>query len=136
MKNSSPTEVYINFFDEIHLSDIKSVGGKNASLGEMYNSLSDKGIKVPYGFATTVNSYWEFIYSNKLKERIAELLAQLDKKDFSNLKMISEQIIVLIKNSQLPDKVKREITKAYTKLSDMHGSIPDVAHQYGYGHGG
>lgn len=127
MRNSSPTEAYTTFFDDIHLSDIKKVGGKNASLGEMYNVLSSKGIKVPYGFATTVNSYWEFIYSNQLKEVISDQLKGLDRKNFSNLKQISEDIRSLIEQCELPDNVSEEILEAYKTLCDKYGSVIDVA---------
>ena len=52
---------YIKQFKDISISDIKLVGGKNASLGEMFNQLSPKGIKIPDGFATTAEAYWLFL---------------------------------------------------------------------------
>ena len=61
------------------------VGGKNASLGEMFNQLKDKGISVPDGFATTAAAYGLFLDENRLREPLTELLASLDTKEFTNL---------------------------------------------------
>nr|WP_041934825.1 PEP/pyruvate-binding domain-containing protein [Cyclobacterium marinum] len=59
-------KTYIKYFNEIGINDIPQVGGKNASLGEMYQNLSDKGIAVPYGFALTSEAYWDFLDHNDL----------------------------------------------------------------------
>ena len=61
---------YIKFFEELTIKDVPTVGGKNASLGEMYQNLSKKGVKVPNGFATTAEGYWLFVKENKLKDKI------------------------------------------------------------------
>ncbi|MBI4947017.1 MAG: phosphoenolpyruvate synthase [Bacteroidetes bacterium] len=119
--------VFIKGFDEIRSSDLRIVGGKNASLGEMYNTLTQKGIKIPYGFATTSSAYWEFIYSNKLKEPISEALSELDRKNFFNLKEIGEKIRSMILSAKFPDAVAKEIIVAYKKLCDKHNSEMDVA---------
>ena len=65
------------WFDRVALSDVPRVGGKNASLGEMIRNLSDKGIRVPQGFATTADAYWRFVADNGLKEVIASALDDL-----------------------------------------------------------
>ncbi len=69
---------YIRFFSELSIRDIESVGGKNASLSEMYRELSPYGIKVPNGFATTSEAYKYFIQYNKLEIPISEALNSLD----------------------------------------------------------
>ena len=68
----------ILFFSEIHLSDIAEVGGKNSSLGEMYNILNPVGINIPNGFAITANAYRQFIKENDLELPLIEMLDLLD----------------------------------------------------------
>ena len=60
-------------FNEININDIANVGGKNASLGEMFNQLSSKGVFVPNGFATTSLAFWEFLNENQLNKPLVEL---------------------------------------------------------------
>ena len=79
---------YTRAFKDIGKADSAQVGGKNSSLGEMFNQLKKYGIRVPDGFATTAGAYWHFIDENQLRNRLKELLAQLDKKDFTNLKEV------------------------------------------------
>ncbi len=69
---------YIRRFSELTLDDVALVGGKNASLGEMYQALAPQGVKVPNGFATTAEAYRHYIRHNKLHERIAQALSALD----------------------------------------------------------
>lgn len=118
---------FIKFFDEIGLSDLKTVGGKNSSLGEMYSLLSPKGVKIPYGFATTANAYWAFIYFNDLKKPIEDLLAQLDRNSFSNLAEIGEKIRSKVKIAMLPEGIGQEIISAYKILCEKYGMLADVA---------
>jgi len=84
---------YIKPFEEIYLSDVPLVGGKNASLGQMINELSNKNIRVPNGFAITVDAYWYYLQCNNLVRPIKELLNQISNpQDFVALKNISKQI--------------------------------------------
>ncbi len=69
----------VRWFTDLGRADIPVVGGKNASLGEMVCNLSAAGIQVPGGYATTALAYWQFLEANKLKERMAAKLAELDK---------------------------------------------------------
>jgi pyruvate,water dikinase len=125
--NSNSTVTFISYFDTINKEDIKAVGGKNSSLGEMYNKLTSKGILVPFGFAITVEAYWEFIYTNKLKEPISDLLKQIDKENFSNLKDIGKKIRLLMQKSTLPENINSEIISAYDTLCKKYGAGTDVA---------
>ncbi|HEY5688611.1 MAG TPA: phosphoenolpyruvate synthase [Yeosuana sp.] len=109
---------YIKHFNEINLNDIPIVGGKNASLGEMYNQLSKKGVRIPNGFATTSAAFWEFLKENKIQESLKDLLKQLDKRNYSNLKTIGEQARTLILNGKFSSVFKEEIEHAYMQLSD------------------
>ena len=61
---------YIMFFNEINMKNLPQVGGKNASLGEMYQKLTPKGIKIPNGFATTSQAYWDFLDKNGIREKL------------------------------------------------------------------
>ena len=66
---------YTQPFKNIGKADGAEVGGKNASLGEMYNQLAKKGIRIPDGFATIADAYWHFIDENQLRDRLKDLLA-------------------------------------------------------------
>ena len=77
---------YIKQFKEISIADIAAVGGKNSSLGEMFSKLSSKGIPVPDGFATTTFAFEEFLTQSSLHSSLHDLMLQLDKKDYLNLK--------------------------------------------------
>ena len=69
----------IKKFNELGIKDVAIVGGKNASLGEMYNELTSKGVRIPNGFATTSFAFWEFLKENNIQEPIENVLAKLDR---------------------------------------------------------
>ncbi len=117
----------IKWFNEITIKDIPLVGGKNASLGEMYQNLKDKGINVPDGFAVTAESYKFFIKSNNLSEPLKKLLINLDKSDVTQLKKIGEKIRNMILNSPIPKELTEEIFKAYSEMERKYGENVDVA---------
>lgn len=111
----------IKHFSEIRITDISQVGGKNASLGEMYSSLSTKGILVPEGFAVTAEGYKKFITENQLASVIVNLLAELDMKTFHNLSAIALQIRTKIMESKFPASLANEIIEAYNLLVSHSG---------------
>lgn len=111
----------IKHFSEINIKDISSVGGKNASLGEMYSLLSTKGILVPEGFAVTSEGYSQFLTENKLTPVLSSLLAELDIKSFNNLSAIGKQIRTKIMESTFPKSLEKEIIKAYQLLVKNSG---------------
>jgi pyruvate, water dikinase len=115
---------YIYPFNKIDLSHLPEVGGKNASLGEMFNKLSPLGIEVPDGFAVTVESYRQFLSQNNIEERLRQLLKLVDSTTLQNLPEIALQCRELVKSSVLPDVVKKEITEAYKKLSVSQPNLP------------
>ena len=92
---------YIRFFNELGIDDLALVGGKNASLGEMYKNLSQKGINVPNGFATTSDAYWLLLEENKIKDEIQNILNDLDITDTSNLQTRGLAVRTLLLNSKL-----------------------------------
>jgi pyruvate,water dikinase len=111
----------IKHFSEINIKDISSVGGKNASLGEMYSSLSTKGILVPEGFAVTAEGYRQFLSENKLTPILSSLLSEIDVKTFNNLSSIALKIRTKIMESTFPRSLEKEIIEAYQLLVKNSG---------------
>lgn len=111
-------EKFILKFSEIGINDISKIGGKNASLGEMYNNLTKKGILIPNGFAVTTNAYKHFIAYNNLAAVLEDLLKNLDTKEFTNLKEIGSSARKFLLNAKFPLDLQTEITSAYIFLSD------------------
>ena len=108
---------YIRFFNELTINDVSIVGGKNASLGEMYQNLTAKGINIPNGFATTSDAYWLLLEENGIKDEIHTILSDLDISDTSNLQERGLGVRNLILNSKLPKILEDEILQAYKTLS-------------------
>ncbi len=121
------TYQYIRFFSELSIRDVESVGGKNASLAEMYRELAPHGIKVPNGFATTTEAYRYLIRSNQLQTPIAKALASLDINDTHALTATGEKIRQWILNATLPDDLVAEIKQAYQHLETQYHRGVDVA---------
>ena len=117
----------IIWFEDLRLSDIEKVGGKNASLGEMISQLKSKGINVPNGFATTSDAFKIFIEKNNLKNKIDDLLVNLDVSDIISLSKVSKQIQSWILESNFQEDFETEIEDAYKKLLDIYGEDISVA---------
>ncbi|MCB0219166.1 MAG: phosphoenolpyruvate synthase, partial [Chrysiogenetes bacterium] len=118
---------HVEWFADLTIEDVPQVGGKNASLGEMYRSLSDKGVKVPNGFATTADSYRYFMKETGLDKRIREILAGLDTHDIENLRARGRALRQAIVGEEFPADLKEAIVAAYRKLSEgVEGGV-DVA---------
>ncbi len=112
---------YIKSLQNVNLSDLPLVGGKNASLGQMINALSNNGIRVPQGFAITVDGYNAYMNHNNLTEQITHLANQItDINDLKNLKKVSEEIRSLIENGHIPNDLAQEIAYAYQDLSTYY----------------
>ncbi|MFH1713256.1 MAG: phosphoenolpyruvate synthase [Candidatus Jacksonbacteria bacterium] len=107
---------YIKFFNQISISDVPLVGGKNASLGEMYCHLTKGGINVPNGFAITAGGYQYFLEKNQLNDEIASILTKLDVKNIEKLKRAGARIRDLILSGSFPQDLQAEIINAYHKL--------------------
>jgi pyruvate,water dikinase len=116
------TSKHILFFNQISITDIAKVGGKNASLGEMYNQLNPIGINIPNGFAITAEGYRLFCESNYLEKPLEDLLFSLDKKEYSNLSNIGQKARNLILLATIPEEIRDEITAAYKELSKLCGT--------------
>ena len=104
------------WFDTIGMNDVARVGGKNASLGEMIGSLAASGVKVPGGFATTADAFREFLDHNKLRERIADALKNLDVEDVTALAACGDRIRGWVNDAQLPEEVQMAVREAHGQL--------------------
>jgi pyruvate,water dikinase len=112
----------ILFFREISIADIDKVGGKNASLGEMYNQLNPLGISIPNGFALTAEAYRFFRSTNNLEQVLSDLLLLLDEKDYSNLSVLGEKARSLILSATIPDALIHDLNAAYAELCSQSKS--------------
>lgn len=112
---------YILWFKEIRKEDVALVGGKNASLGEMFSNLTEKGMNVPDGFATTADAYFYFLENNNLKEKIGTILHNIKVSDINDLQKRGKQVRDLILKAELPNNLSEEITNAYRELSKEYG---------------
>src|ERR1035437_1726544 len=109
---------YVLPFAQIGMADIATVGGKNASLGEMTSNLAPLGIRVPNGFALSTEAFWDFIAANNLKSKIQESLASLDRKTYSNLHEVGEACRGCITLGSLPKPVEDAIVEGYRALAE------------------
>lgn len=121
------TRKWIRFFSEISIEDVPSVGGKNASLGEMYRELGSKGVRVPNGFAITAEAYWHFLKSSHIDAKIRGLLDQLKPDDVQSLQACGQVVRQTILSAELPRDLEDEILAAYAELSGAPGVHVDVA---------
>ncbi|MBD3311685.1 MAG: phosphoenolpyruvate synthase [Candidatus Magasanikbacteria bacterium] len=106
----------IAWFKNITINDVNLVGGKNASLGEMYSKLTKKGVNVPNGFAVTADAYWEFLRSTGLDKKIKKELQSLDTSNIKKLKNTGAKIRQMIVKAPFPKNINSDISKAYEKL--------------------
>jgi len=107
-------------FSQISIKDIPQVGGKNASLGEMYNKLTKQGINLPAGFCTTAKAFQEFLDYNNLTKQINNQLKKVNKNDLSQLKSIGQKVRQLVVTAKYPLELEQSIIEAYHKLSTQY----------------
>ena len=103
-------------FENLRMSDVESVGGKNASLGEMISQLP-QGVRVPTGFATTAHAFREFLAHDGLTERISQRLATLDTEDVRELAVVGAEIRGWIENQPFPANLEQSIRDSFATLS-------------------
>jgi len=107
---------FVLWFDEIGIKDVGLVGGKNASLGEMYRSLVTKGVNVPGGFAITAYAYKYLIKKTGIENKIIEILSDLDVHDMRNLQDKGKKIRKIISSAEFPEELEEAILEAYHKM--------------------
>ncbi|UQB42678.1 phosphoenolpyruvate synthase [Thiomicrospira microaerophila] len=121
------TYQYIKFFEEIGIEDIPLVGGKNASLGEMYQTLVPNGVPVPNGFAITAQAYRYVLQENGIWEALKTLIGELDPHDMDDLQMRGQKARQMIYQAELPEDLKKEIVAAYSDLRQLCGEHISLA---------
>lgn len=115
------------WFDQLDNDDVDKVGGKNASLGEMYKHLTARGVNVPNGFALTAHAYREFIRKAGIKDEIHDILDGVDTGDMDDLKRRGHQVRDLIRQAPFPDELEDAVRQAYENLCQEYGDHTDVA---------
>jgi pyruvate,water dikinase len=118
---------WICWFDDIGMDDLATVGGKNASLGEMRRALTPLGIRTPGGFATTADAYREFIRAAGLDRVIEGSLADLRVEDLERLQAAGARVRSAVLAAPLPDALARSVSEAYQRLETQYGANCDVA---------
>ena len=120
-------EEFILWFDQVGIEDVGLVGGKNASLGEMYRNLTKKGVNIANGFAVTAKAYFYFIEKTGVKDKIKEILSNLNINDVNDLMEKGQKIRDMILNAEFPEDLKEKIIEAYGNLCKQYGENTDVA---------
>ncbi len=113
---------FIKFFNQLSIKDVPQVGGKNASLGEMYCKLIKKGIRVPNGFATTSYAYNYFMAKAGLKKEIKQILKGLNTHNITDLMRRGAKVRKTILSAEFPKDLENAVVQAYKKLSKEYGS--------------
>ena len=121
------TNALIRRFAELNRNDVALVGGKNASLGEMFSTLAPRGVQVPDGFATTSAAYWLYLQHNHLREKITARLEGLDITNVASLQSAGEEIRRWIMAGEMPPALCEGIATAYAELEKQYGKDTDVA---------
>jgi pyruvate,water dikinase len=123
-----PTQYrYIRFFNEIGIDDVPSVGGKNASLGEMYRELTPQGVRVPNGFAITAQAYRYVLEQAGIAARLRQALDGLRPDDMEDLARRGRQARDLVYGAPLPEDLRAEILRGYRTLQEEYGPKLSVA---------
>lgn len=127
MKQHETRSTHVRWFEQIGVEDVPLMGGKNASLGEMYRELAPQGIRVPNGFAVTADAYRYFLRASRLDQKLRELLRGLDTKDLENLRSRGHEARQAILAAELPADLEEAIASAYQRLSAEGTGPVDVA---------
>ncbi len=118
---------FIKWFKEIGIDTVNEVGGKNASLGEMYNHLTPLGVNVPNGFAVTALAYKHYLSYNNLWEPLSNLFENFNPDDIDKLQEIGKAARDMIMRGKIPDDLKKEILKGYIELKKEYGEDVSLA---------
>ncbi len=122
MSSPHPADAYVIAFEDLRMTDVETVGGKNASLGEMISQLAAAGVKVPGGFATTALAFRDFLAHNHITQKIAEILEGLDIDDVKALAAAGSKIRQLIVAAPLQPRLEKEIREQFQKLESESSS--------------
>ena len=112
---------------EITLKNLAIVGGKNASLGEMFRSLKPKGVGVLDGFATTAHAYRHLLGTNGLDDRLRSIFSSFDPENLSELARVGEAARAAVLETPIPEDLRNAILEGYTRLCARVGGEPELA---------
>ena len=115
------------WFDELGIKDVPLVGGKNASLGEMYQKLTPKGVNIPNGYAITAYAYHYLLEHAGIKDDIKRILSDLDVKSIANLENRGRKVRSTILKAEFPKDLTKAILDSYRQMEKMYGKNCDVA---------
>src|SRR5258708_14212734 len=116
--NVAKDQAYVVPFEQLRMTDVEIVGGKNASLGEMISQLAEAGVRVPTGFATTALAFRDFLHHNTLTDRIAKRLETLDVDDVKALAEAGKEIRQWIVDAPLQPNLVAEIRPGFETLQN------------------
>ena len=114
---------YVRWFKDIRLDDVPLVGGKTASLGELYGALSPQGIRVPNGFALTAAAYRDALTKSGAWEELRNLLSGLDKQRISDLAKRAATARAIVYAATDCDELRREVAEAYKQLEQEYAAL-------------
>ncbi|HET6892383.1 MAG TPA: PEP/pyruvate-binding domain-containing protein, partial [Pyrinomonadaceae bacterium] len=112
---------------EVGAEDVELVGGKCASLGELFHALAPRGVRAVDGFATTSEAYRMLLQTNGLSKRLVELMSGLDPHDIRSLNKAGRAARALMLDTPLPSEVEQAVLDAYRRLVERLGRTPEVA---------
>jgi len=118
---------YIRWFKEVGMDDVAEVGGKNASLGEMYQQLTAQGVRVPNGFAVTAEAYREVLDANQAWAKLHEVLDDLNPDNVKDLQARGAKARAIVAACELPQDLQAEIIAHYAKLKVEYGDDVSLA---------
>jgi pyruvate,water dikinase len=118
---------YVKWFGDLGIGDVAEVGGKNASLGELFRELMPLGVNVPNGFAVTADAYRDTLTAAGAWDRLRQTLDGLDKTDVADLAKRGRRAREIVYESPLPDDVRDQIIEAYLRLESEYGHELSVA---------
>eukprot|EP01080_Neovahlkampfia_damariscottae_P004036 gene4036-7325_t len=121
------TEKFILWFKELNIEDVGLVGGKNASLGEMYQQLTSKNVKIPNGFAVSAYAYHYFLKKAGIDQTVKDILNGLDITDITELQKRGAKVRSTIEGATLPEELEKEILEAYHQMEKEYGDFVDCA---------
>jgi len=118
---------YVRFFEEFGIADVPLVGGKNASLGEMYRELSGEGVRIPNGFATTSEAYHHMLREAGAVEQLHAALDDLDPTDVADLARRGKRAREIVYGAGLPEDLASEIAAGHRRLQEQYGEDVSLA---------
>ncbi|TWG79739.1 phosphoenolpyruvate synthase [Cupriavidus gilardii J11] len=127
MTNVANDGAYVLPFEQLRMSDVEVVGGKNSSLGEMISQLAEVGVRVPGGFATTALAFRDFLAHNNLTQRISDRLKALDVDDVKALAEAGAEIRNWVATAPFQPRLEQEIREHYARVSEREGAEASFA---------